>query len=71
MQQQIMYNMEVTGSLFLIIKWEGFPALIGLIGLITFTDFINRFEVSDNRFQNLSRFLALIYNIYNCNITRA
>ena len=31
------YNMEVTGSL-LIIKWEEFPVLITLIGLITSTD---------------------------------
>ena len=37
------YNMEVTGSL-LIIKWEGFPALINLIGLITSTDF-NRLSI--------------------------
>ena len=32
------YNMEVTGSL-LIIKWEEFPVLINLIGLITSADF--------------------------------
>ena len=30
--------MEVTGS-FLIIKCEEFPALIDLIGVITYTDF--------------------------------
>ena len=47
MRQQIMYYMEVTGA-FLIIKWEGFPALIDLIGLITSTVIINRFEVSDS-----------------------
>ena len=49
--------MEVTGSL-LIIKWEGFRALNDLIGISTSTDF-NRSTVSDNRFQNLSQFLAL------------
>ena len=32
-----MYNIEVTEA-FLIIKWERFPALIDLIGLITSTD---------------------------------
>ena len=35
--QQIMYNMEVTEA-FLITKWERFPALIDLIGLITSND---------------------------------
>ena len=37
MQQQIMYNMEVTGS----IKWEEFPALIDLIRLFTSLILIN------------------------------
>ena len=46
-------------EVFLIIKWEEFTALIGLI---TYTDF-NRFEVSDNRFQNLSRFPAIIITL--------
>ena len=40
MQQQIMYNIEVTGSL----KWEEFPALIDFIGLINSTDF-NRLSI--------------------------
>ena len=44
--------MEVTEA-FLIIKWEEFPALIYLFGLITSTDF----EVSD---KNLRRFPALL-----------
>ena len=35
------------------IKWEEFPALINLI--------INQFEASDNRFQNVSRFEALVF----------
>ena len=35
MWRQIMYNVEV----FLIIKWEEFPVLIDLIGLITSADF--------------------------------
>ena len=38
-----MYNMEVIGS-FLIIKWEEFPVLIALIGLITSADF-NRLSI--------------------------
>ena len=42
-------NVQYGG--FLIIKWEEFPVLIDLIGLITSADF--------NRFQNLSRFPAL------------
>ena len=53
MQHQIMHNMEVIGNL-LIIKWEEFPVLIYLIGLITSADFHHHFEVSINRFQNLS-----------------
>ena len=55
-----MYNLEVT---FLIIKWEEFPVLIDLIGLITSTDF-NRLSIKlnlvINQFQNLSQFPALI-----------
>ena len=57
MQQQIMYNMEETGS-HLIIKQEEFPALIDLTCLITSANYIRLFEVRDNRFQNLSRFPA-------------
>ena len=48
---------------FLIIKWEEFPVLIELIVLHTSADFnqiINQFAVSDNLFQNLSRFPALL-----------
>ena len=45
-----MYITKVIEA-FLIIKWEEFPVLIDLIGLITSTDF--------NQFQNLSQFPAL------------
>ena len=48
---------------FLIIKWEEFPVLIELIVLHTSADFnqiINQFAVSENLFQNLSRFPALL-----------
>ena len=50
---------------FSIIKSEELPALIDLIGLITFADF-NRFEFSDNRFQNFSQFEfpALVSKVY-------
>ena len=44
MQQQIMYNMEVTRSLFGHQMGGALIDLIGLIGLITSTDF----EISDN-----------------------
>ena len=37
MWRQIIYNMKVIA--FLIIKWEEFPVLIDLIGLITPSDF--------------------------------
>ena len=57
MQQEIMYNMEETGS-HLIINQEEFPALIDLTCLITSANYIRLFEVRDNRFQNLSRFPA-------------
>ena len=57
MQQQLVYNMEVRGSL-MIIKWEEFPAFQS-IGLLSSTDF-NRLSVSNNQFQNLSRFPAII-----------
>ena len=43
----------------MVIKREEVPLLIDLIGLITSADF-NQLEAGDNRFQNLSRFPALI-----------
>ena len=53
---------------FLIIKSEELPAIPScpaLIDLITFADF-NRFEFSDNRFQNFSQFEfpALVSKLY-------
>ena len=45
---------------FFIVKREKFPVLIDLIGLINCTGFINWFEVSDNQYQNLSFFPALV-----------
>ena len=59
----------------MIIKREEFPSLIGLIGLITSADFNQLSIVSDNQFQNLSRFPVLIYtriikHIFNKNEKR-
>ena len=45
---------------FLIIKWEEFPVLIVLHTSADFNQIINQFAVSDNLFQNLSRFPALL-----------
>ena len=44
-----MYNMEVTGNFF-IIKWEEFPVLIDLIGLITSADFEKKWNNNYNSF---------------------
>ena len=55
MRQQIMYNIEVHESI-LIMKWEEFPALIDLIGLIISIDYQS---ICDNQFQ--SRFPAQGY----------
>ena len=61
-QQQIMYNTEVTGSLFDNFK-EGVSCINWPNYFRWFQSTINSFEVSDNRFQNLNRFPPLL-NMY-------